>query len=110
MRMELLEAEGGDVEMEPDSGVKAIYWSPRWFPFAGSVAGDFLCIDMVSKGGVSDRAGGGQTDPAINATSVGLIQPIALTSSGRPNGSRDTISFMTWPPLLPPSLAAEAGS
>ncbi len=41
-----------DKGAKPDKGVRGTWWNPKWVPFAGNGAGDYLCIDMdPDKGG-----------------------------------------------------------
>ena len=42
-------------------------------------------VHLMSKGGVPDPLGGGQTYPPIAVASSGVIHPITLLNSGRPN-------------------------
>ena len=56
---------------------------------------DQLACRRLSKGGVPDPPEGGQTDPAIDATSVTTIGPIAGTTPGRPIGSDSFIALMS---------------
>ena len=54
----------------------------------GASAGGYLIEPLpggLSKGGVPDPLGGGQTDPPIAVASSGVIHPITLLNSGRPN-------------------------
>ncbi len=37
---------------QPDAGVRADWWNPKWLPFAGDGGGDSLCVDLApAKGG-----------------------------------------------------------
>ncbi len=41
--------DGGDffgAKTEPEAGIKAVWWSPKWIPFTYNGAGDHLCLDL----------------------------------------------------------------